>query len=437
MSTDLIMVIVVVGLIGLAAILAMAETALTRTNRIRALTLAEEGKKGANQLLKLVEHPERFLNPLLLLLLLCHLGAASIVSLLAEQWAGALGVALGILFEVVVIFVLAEAIPKTFAVQHPDRAALRVAPFVSAIIKFPLVRLLSWVLIGLANVLVPGKGLKTGPFVSESELLATVDVATEGEVIEREERRLIHSIIEFGDTVVREVMVPRPDMVAVEARATVKDALEVALAAGFSRIPVYEQGIDDIVGILYTKDLIRAVHDGKGDEPVRALVRTANFVPETKRVAELLPEMQKQKQHMAIVVDEHGGVAGLVTLEDLIEELVGEIVDEYDVEEAPVEDLGGGEYRVNARMPIDELEELLSIELPEGGYDTVGGLLLDLLGHVPAEGEGVDFDGHRMIAEKVQGRRIGRVRIAPLHPEPAAASAAAGSDGDGSRSDEA
>ncbi len=437
MSADLIMVIVVIALIGLAAILAMAETALTRTSRIRALTLTEEGKKGAGSLLKLVEHPERFLNPLLLLLLLCHLGAASIVSLLAEQWAGALGVAVGILFEVVVIFVLAEAIPKTFAVQHPDRAALRVAPFVSAIIKFPLVRLLSWVLIGLANVLVPGKGLKTGPFVSESELLATVDVATEGEVIEREERRLIHSIIEFGDTVVREVMVPRPDMVAVEARASVQDALEVALAAGYSRIPVYEQGIDDIVGILYTKDLIRASHDGKGDEPIRELVRAANFVPETKRVAELLPEMQKQKQHMAIVVDEHGGVAGLVTLEDLIEELVGEIVDEYDVEEAQVEDLGDGEYRVNARMPIDELEDLIHVDLPEGGYDTVGGLLLDLLGHVPAEGESVNFDGHRLTAEKVQGRRIGRVRISPLLPASAPALASAGTaDGDGAQTDE-
>ena len=249
---------------------------------------------------------------------------------------------LAVVFELVVIFVLAEAVPKTYAVQHPDRAALRVAPLVAAIVGFPPVRLLSRMLIGLANVVVPGRGLKQGPFVSEEELLATVDVAVEDEVIEREERRLIHSIIEFGDTVVREVMVPRPDILAVEARATVKDALEVALAAGYSRIPVYEQGIDDIIGILYTKDLIRAIHDGRGDEPVRDLVRPANYVPETKRVAELLPEMQKQKQHMAIVVDEHGGVAGLVTLEDLIEELVGEIVDEYDVEEAPIEDLRRG-----------------------------------------------------------------------------------------------
>jgi putative hemolysin len=406
----------VVVLIAIASVLACAETALTRTNRIRALTLAEEGRKGAKQLLQLVEHPEQFLNTVLLLVLLCHLAAASLVSILAERWAGALGVLLAVVFEVVVIFVFAEAVPKTYAVQHPDRAALRVAPIVAAIARFPLIRLLSRGLIGLANVLVPGRGLKQGPFLSEEELLAMADVAVEEDVIEREERQLIHHIIEFGDTIVREVMVPRPDMVAVEARASVNDALEVALAAGYSRIPVYEQGIDDILGIIYTKDLMRAARDGKSDEPVRNLVRSANFVPETKRVAELLPEMQKQKAHMAIVVDEHGGVAGLVTLEDLIEELVGEIQDEYDVEEPPIERLSADELSVDARLPIDELGDLLDVEFPEGEYDTVGGLLLDLLGHVPEEGESVDFDGYRLTAEKVMGRRIGRVRISRMEP---------------------
>ncbi len=408
-------------LICMAAVLACSETALTRTNRIRAMTLAEEGKKGSRQLLRLVEHPEQFLNTVLLLVLLCHLAAASLVSILAERWAGALGVLLAVVFEVVVIFVFAEAVPKTYAVQHPDRAALRVAPIIAAIVAFPPVRLLSWALIGLANVLVPGKGLKQGPFLSEQELLAMADAAVEEDVIEREERQLIHHIIEFGDTIVREVMVPRPDMVAVEARANVDDALEVALAAGYSRIPVYEQGIDDILGIIYTKDLMRAARDGKADDPVRELVRTANFVPETKRVAELLPEMQKQKAHMAIVVDEHGGVAGLVTLEDLIEELVGEIQDEYDVEEPPIEHLSDDELSVDARLPIDELGELLDVDFPEGDYDTVGGLLLDLLGHVPAEGESVDFDGYRLTAEKVMGRRIGRVRISRMQPSTQAA----------------
>ncbi len=241
------------------------------------------------------------------------------------------------------------------------------------------------------------------------------DVAVEEEVIERGERQLIHSIIEFGDTVVREVMVPRPDMVAVEGRAPVSDVIEVAIASGYSRLPVYEQGIDDIVGVVFVKDLLKAEREGRADAPPCAsIARECHFVPETKRVAELLPEMQREKFHMAIVVDEYGGTAGLVTLEDLIEELVGEIVDEYDVEEAPVEALPNGDVRVNARLPIDELNELLDADLPEGDWDTVGGLLLNALGHVPTEGESVVVDGHRLTAERVQGRRIGRVRVSKV-----------------------
>jgi putative hemolysin len=413
---EALMVIAVFVLIGVAAVLAMAETALTRTNRVKALTLSEEGRRGSKALVGLIDHPERFLNPVLFLLLLCHLVAATLVGVVAERVFGGLGVAVATAFEVVVIFVLGEALPKTYAVQHPDRASLLVAPLVSGIVRFPPVRLLARALITLTNVIVPGKGLKEGPYVSEQELLALADVAVEEDVIEREERQLIHQIIEFGDTVVREVMIPRPDMVAIDARASVNDAMEVVMAAGYSRIPVYEQGIDDILGLLYAKDLMRAVRDQRGDVQVRELVRTGNFVPETKRVAELLPEMQKQKSHMAIVVDEHGGTAGLVTLEDLIEELVGEIVDEYDVEEPPIEPLPGGDVRVNARMPIDELNELLEAEFPEGDYDTVGGLIYYLLGHVPAEGETVDYDGRRLRAERVQGRRIGRVRISKLEP---------------------
>jgi putative hemolysin len=415
-TAEWLMLLAVLLLISAAAVLAMAETSLTRTNRVKALTLAEEKRRGSNALLRLVEHPERFLNPVLLLVLLCHLVAATLVGVVAERVFGPIGVAIATVFEVVIVFVFAESLPKTFAVQHPDRAALLTAPVVGAITSFFPIRLLARALIGLTNLIVPGKGLKEGPYVSEQEILALADVAVEEDVIEREERQLIHSIIEFGDTVVREVMIPRPDMVAIEARATVNDAMEVVMAAGYSRIPVYDQGIDDINGLLYAKDLMRAVRDKRGDVQVRELVRNANFVPETKRVAELLPEMQKQKSHMAIVVDEHGGTAGLVTLEDLIEELVGEIVDEYDVEEPPIEPLPGGDVRVNARMPIDELNELLDAEFPEGDYDTVGGLVYYLLGHVPAEGETVDYDGRRLRAERVQGRRIGRVRISKLEP---------------------
>jgi putative hemolysin len=413
-SSQTLMLAAVVGLILMAGFLAMAETSLTRTSRVKALSLVEEKRRGAAALLRLVEQPERFLNPVLLLVLLCHLVAATLVGILSEDLFGPWGVVAAVAFEVVIIFVLAEALPKTYAVQHAEGAALLVAPVVSLIVRIPGVRPLTRGLIGLSNVLIPGRGLEKGPFVSEEELLAMADVAVEEDVIEREERQLIHSIIEFGDTVVREVMVPRPDMVAVEARASVSDALELVMSAGYSRIPVYEQGIDDIAGILYAKDLMKAVREGRAEEQVRDLARPARFVPETKRVAELMPEMQKSKTHMAIVVDEHGGTAGIVTLEDLLEELVGEIVDEYDVEEPPVEPLPDGGVRVSARMPIDELNDLVAADFPEGDYDTVGGLVYFLLGHVPAEGETVDYDGHRLHAERVQGRRIGRVRVSKL-----------------------
>ncbi|HUP87210.1 MAG TPA: hemolysin family protein [Acidimicrobiales bacterium] len=410
-GADIGVLVAILGLIVLAGFLALAETSLTRMNRIKAQTLADQGRRGAGLLTSLVEHPERFLNPVLLLLLVCHIVASILVGILFEQY-GAWGIVIATFIEVVVIFVLAEAAPKTWAVQHPERAALLAAPIVAAIVNFPPIRLLARLLIGLSNVILPGKGLQSGPFVSEEELLATVDVATEDETIEHEERALIRSIIEFGDTVAREVMVPRPDMVAVEGRDRVSDVLEVAIAAGFSRIPVYDQGIDDVIGIVYTKDLMRTMReDERGDRTARDVARKAEFVPEGKKVAELMREMQKDKFHIAIVVDEYGGTAGLVTLEDLIEELVGEIVDEFDVEEPSIEALTGGAYRVNARMPLDEVNELVAADFPEGDWDTIGGFVFNLLGHVPTEGEGVEHDGYRLVAEKVQGRRIGRVRI--------------------------
>jgi CBS domain containing-hemolysin-like protein len=417
-GSDWILLAVVIVLIIASAFLALSETALTRINRIKAITLEEEGRRGAHALVQLVEHPERFLNPVLLLLLVCHLVVGSLVGYLAERLFGARGLIGGILFEVVVIFVFAEAAPKTWAVQHIERAALLVARPVYAIANFPPIRLMARGLIGLANVILPGKGLKT-PYVSEEELLALADVALEEEVIESEERQLIHSIIEFGDTVVREVMVPRPDMVAVEGRASVSDAIEVAIASGFSRLPVYEQNIDDVVGIVFTKDLLRAEREGNAFEVVRNLKRDSHFVPESKRVAELLPEMQRGKFHMAVAVDEYGGTAGLVTLEDLIEELVGEIVDEYDVEEEPIEPLPNGDVRVAGRLPVDELSDILEAELPDGDWDSVGGLMQGLLGHLPTEGESVDVDGHRLIAERVQGRRIARVRVSKIQPHAA------------------
>jgi CBS domain containing-hemolysin-like protein len=411
------MLAVILVMLLASVFLALAETALTRMGRAKAQALAEEGRAGAKRLLQLVEHPERFLNVVLLVVLVCQLVQATLTGILADQLFGPWGVAVGTFINVVVVFVLAEAAPKTWAIEHPEKAALIAAPPVSALSRFWPLRLLSRGLIGLTNVILPGKGLKEGPFVSEEELLAMVEAAADEDVIEQEERDLIGQIIEFGDTIVREVMVPRPDMLSVDADFRVADVMEVVLMNGRSRVPVCGEGIDDVIGIAYAKDLMRAGRDGRDAEPVSEFVREAHFVPETKRIAALLPEMQSQKFHMAIVVDEYGGTAGLVTLEDLIEELVGEIVDEFDREEPMVEPQSDGSIKVQARMAVDEVNDVAGAELPEGDWDTIGGLMFHLLGHVPEEGETTTCSGHALRAEQVQGRRIGVVRIERL-PEP-------------------
>jgi CBS domain containing-hemolysin-like protein len=404
-------VIAVVLLVGTAAFLAAAETALTNVPRVRAIALVEAEERGAERLLRLLERRDRALNPVLLLVLVCHLVAATIVGFEARAYLGPVGILVAVVIEVVVIFVFAEAAPKTYALEHPDRTALFVAPAVQVLVSFPPTRLVTRALIGLANVVLPGKGRKAGPSVSEDDLLALADVAVEAGEIEQGERALIRSIIDFGDTVAREVMVPRPDMVTISADATVHDAMDLAITHGFSRVPAYGDGIDDIIGVVHAKDLMRAMRDRLARTPVRPLLRPASFVPETKRVSELLKEMQTRRTHLAIVIDEYGGTAGLVTLEDLIEELVGEIVDEFDADDPLLEPLPNGDWRVSARMSLDEVNELLRLDLPEGDWDTLAGLVFNALGHVPTEGEAVEIDGHRLRAERVDGRRIERIRI--------------------------
>jgi len=413
-SGDTGILVAVVVLIGASALLALAETGLTRTSRARAKALEDSGARGARSLRRLVENPEGFLAPVLLLVLLCQLVAATLVGVVAAHLFGPLGVAVATVFEVVFIFVFGEAVPKQWAVNHPDRAALMAAPGVAAFVRFPPIRLISTALIGVARVFTPG-GQVTRSHVSEmteSELLAFTDVAVEEDAIESGERELIRSIIEFGDTIVREVMVPRPDVVAVEASTLAEAVLETAIDAGFSRIPVFETAVDNVVGVAYTKDLVLAARQGHAKWHVAKLARPAHYVPETKRVAPLLREMQKGHFHLAIVVDEYGGTAGIVTLEDLIEELVGEIVDEYDTNEPSVEALGDGRFRVPSMMAVDEVNDLLDADLPLGDdWDTIGGLVLAHAGHIPVEGESIEVAGYRLVAENVKGRRIGSVSV--------------------------
>jgi CBS domain containing-hemolysin-like protein len=417
-AADWVLLTAIVVLFLASIVLAVAETGLTRVTRAKAQALAETAGRRGEVLLSLVEH-QQWLNPLLLVVLSTTLVQSTLVGVLAGRVLGGWGVVGATILNVTLFFIVAEVAPKTWAIQHTDRAALAVARPVRILAGLAPLRLLSRGLIGLTNVLLPGKGLARGPYTSEEELLAVADLAVEEDVIEEDERALIESVIELGDTVVREVMVPRPDMVTVTSDFRIADAMEVVILNGYSRIPVCGEGIDDVIGVVHAKDLMRAERDGQEERTVGELARPTHHVPETKRVASLLREMQRDRFHLAVVVDEYGGTAGLVTLEDIIEELLGEIVDEFDVEDPMIEPLPDGDVRVNARMPLDEVNDLLHAHLPEGDWDTVGGLLLSELGHVPANGEHVVVDGWELTAQRVQGRRIGRIRIHRLPTAPA------------------
>src|SRR5262245_46123926 len=340
-AADLWLLVAIGVLLLFSILLSVAETALVRVPRPRAEDLAAEGRRGAGALVQLLARPEH-VTTVVFLLVACQLIEATLVGIVGDRLLGVAGLILATAVNVVIVFVIAETAPKTWAVLNPERAALAAAGPIRRLVAFPPLRLMTRGLIGLANVVLPGRGLQQGPFVSyEEELLAVAEVSVEEGVIEEEERALIESIIEFGDTVVREVMVPRPDMVTVPADFRVADVMEVLLLNGYSRLPVCSGTLDDVAGLAYAKDLMAAERDGKGDAPVASHMRAARFVPETKRVPDMLREMQRDKFHMAIVVDEYGGTAGLVTLEDIIEELVGEIVDEFDVDDPLIEPLTG------------------------------------------------------------------------------------------------
>ena len=410
-NVDLLMLATIFFLLLVLIFTSVAEMGLSRITRPKAASLADQGHKSGKALKKLVGAPEKWVNPLLLTINICATVQATLTGILSDRLWGTYGIIIGVALNVLVFFVLAEAVPKTYAVLYPQKAALATARPVAALVAFPPLRLISRWLISLTNVIVRGKGLQQGPFVTESELLGIVETAADDGVVEHEERELIESIIEFGDTVAREVMVPRPDIVTVRNTATVTEALDTAIEHGFSRLPVLGGGDDDVVGIAYTKDLMRAERDGKGDHPVTEFLRPARFVPENKPVARLMREMQAEKFHLALVADEYGGLAGLITLEDCLEELVGEIVDEHDEEDTQVQRLPDGSYSVDGGMSISDLNDLLDLGLPDDHWETVAGFLFGTLEHVPTEGESVTQDGWRFTATEVEGRRIRRVKV--------------------------
>ncbi|WP_436787103.1 hemolysin family protein [Yinghuangia sp. YIM S10712] len=411
MSSDEVFRFVVgaVVLTVVAGFFACLEAALARISRPRVEELVRSGRRGAERLLTVVRDPARYVNLALLLRVACEVSAAVLITVVFldafdSRWSAVLA-SVGVM--VVVSYVVVGVSPRTIGRQHPIAMGTAGAPVLIALARVlgPLPQLL--ILIG--NAVTPGKGYREGPFASEAELRAFVDLAERESLIEDEERKLLHSVLELGDTIVREVMVPRPDMVFIERHKTVRQALRLALRSGYSRIPVIGENEDDVVGIVYLKDLAEHAVVGGDDrwahEPVASVMRQATFVPDSKPADDLLREMQASRTHMVIVVDEYGGTAGLVTIEDILEEIVGEITDEYDRETSPVEDLGDGRFRVTARLPVDELGDLFGLELDDEDVETVAGLLAKQLGRVPIPGATAEVAGLRLIADRPSGRR--------------------------------
>jgi len=385
-------------LVLIAAVNAAAETALTRISRARAEGLLADERRHADALIVVLADREASLAPLLLVRVASHVGVIAIVVGLVADGASTGTVVGAVAGSAVGLYVFAEAIPRIWALQHLDRAACASARMLRAMLRFSPLRGLTHLLNAVANVILPGPA--GAPVISEDELIAMTE-----------------SVFALGDTIVREVMIPRTDMTTVASEQTISDVLDLADEKGFSRLPVCGDGIDDIVGVCLVKDLARVERRGGGGRTVVSLMRKARFVPETKHADELLREMQLAEHHLAIVVDEYGGTAGLVTLEDLVEELVGEIVDETDREEPLVRSLAGGNLLVHGRMPTDQLEEMLDGEFADGDWDTVGGLIFTTLGHVPEVGESIETGGVRLRVERMQGRRITSVRVDHLEAQ--------------------
>ena len=418
----------------LAWLAAAVGSALARITPAHAEELAEDGSAGSARLLRLTDDTAGYVNLVLLLQVFGEVSAAVLAAMLAVTWWGRTWyVGAGVVVVMAAVSYVAVGVSaRTLGRQHAQRFATKAAPLLFSLgwILRPIVK--GSILLG--NALTPGKGFRDGPFATEAEVRALLDIAEQHSEIEDAERRMVHSVFELGDTLVKEVMVPRTDMIFIERTKTVRQALSLALRSGFSRIPVVGENADDIVGIAYLKDLVRRTQespDGQGGagssaiETVGAVMRPAIFVPDSKHADDLLRDMQAQRIHLAVVIDEYGGTAGLVTIEDILEEIVGEITDEYDQGRPEVEWLGEqGDLatgaRVSARLGLDELGELFDRDLEDEDVETVSGLLAKRLGKVPLPGSSIRQDGLTLIAESPEGRRrrIGTVLVRLTGDEP-------------------
>ncbi|MGB3442399.1 MAG: hemolysin family protein [Actinophytocola sp.] len=410
------LLVIAVLLVVAAGFFACADAAISAVSRARVDGLVRANRTGARQLLAVVAERPRHINLLLLLRLGCELAATVLVTVafmrtIESNWVAGLVAALSM---IVVSYVLVGVGPRTLGRQHPYSVGLIAAGPVRALgtVLGPLSRLL----IVVGNAITPGRGFREGPFSSEVELRELVDMAQESGVVDAGEREMIHSVFELRGTIAREVMVPRTEMVWIEQTKSVRQALALSLRTGYTRLPVIGESVDEVVGVVNLKDLVKATMDRPGNgraewEVVSGLMGEATFVPDSKRLDDLLREMQLSRNHLAIAVDEYGGTAGLLTIEDILEEIVGEITDESDTDDRPpVEHLDDGAVRVSSRLPVEDLGELFGIELDDTDVETVGGLLAQQLGRVPLPGTEAEIEGLNMRAEGGKDGR-GRMRI--------------------------
>lgn len=415
--------IILVILIAISGFFSLAQTALTNSHKSKLRQLAEEGVRGAGWAERVAEDSVRLLTTVQFGRMLSDLMAAAVAALtfvpLLSQYLEGIGLAASALLVIcglaLVLHLLGDQIPSAFALRNPEGVALSLAWFIHllSLVFAPIVRLIT----RISQALVDSRpGEYDLAFVTEEEIKTLVDAGQEEGVIEEDEKAMIFSIFAFGDTAAREVMVPRIDMVAIEINTPLDQALQVVVNAGHSRIPVYRDSIDNVQGILYAKDFLEWWLEDVHDRPLEGLLRPAYFVPESKMLDDLLAELQQRKVHIAIVVDEYGGTAGLVTIEDMVEEIVGEIQDEYDSEEDAFQVFGEDKYIFNARVDLDDVNEMLDIDLPTEQGDTLGGFIYSQLGKVPSAGEVILFDGYAFEVVNVVNRRIKKVGVSRLSP---------------------
>jgi CBS domain containing-hemolysin-like protein len=404
--------LLIIFLLLVAGFLAGSESALTSLSRLLIEEIVESKPKYKKRFENFVENPAKFLNVILLVRKTCELTATALVAtFFVEQNSNkALALFGAISLMVAISYVVVGVGPRTLGKQHAIKWAR--PAITSAVLLSKLLGPLTTLLIGIGNAITPGKGFKSGPFSTEAEFRDMVDQASESGFVEESEREMIHSVFDLGETLVRELMVPRTEMVWIEADKTVRQGLSLALRSGFTRIPVIADNLDNVVGIAYVKDLAKRVHDNPNSElseKVEEHLRKATFVPESQTADDLLKQMQRDQIHMAIVVDEYGGTAGIITIEDILEEIVGEISDEYDDNETEeIEWLDENKARISARLHVEDFAEQFETKFTEDeveDVDSIGGLIAKHLGRVPIPGSTIIVPGWKLTAERPSGRR--------------------------------